>query len=566
MDANYVYYPSDFNNLPTTIPELTFIATCAPMKYIYSKDFPLLVSYLCDPKCILNNINCSGIYIPGQNVSNEYLTLQNRISKTPTMTFRQVLLQLSSNPNATKAKQYEQIMKNWAFKTLYTDPEKKVSISDINVLELYSCICVVANSFIQIKSYLSSYKDTIIQWIKSLLDLIESFECPYQNNIMLTGYMAKIMCSIILEKPLIRYSHELNEFAFKNTTKDGFLLSESRENATIVYHNRYLIMFLQAQCYLFQAGYQIANTINRDLIIKVINNMEKYAGTTNIMRPSFFHTHSGWKDYMTPVTQGDINTLRQMVNFLYNTNDLKGLVDTKWFWSSMTFGDLSVILKSINQVSPSLNYMPLAADGQINTQRIFYLKDLSAKPIDKVELVYHPDNVEVSNISKDSLTISYKNITFPTSYLNLWINGTTSIYIPYHVYNSFIIKHPVTGLAWKYDEGTGKIKLSRGKELNINILNTENIYNNNNGRVSMFTDFGYIYHTNYFLKMCNILLPHDCDFSWYFLKTGEIYNDYGNGYYVGYDPATDAIKIVTSKSPLKVYWKFSENIDSSILH
>lgn len=354
------YFTSMFATLPTDINQLHNIQnTWIPFIYKYPTDLNKLVEYLSDPKCVYDKIKTSPIYVSGTDVSDDIHTTLNKITSAPTMHFRQVLLQLSHNPNEQKVQQYMSIMNNWINKSFYPNIDlnnskttTEIFSSSGNLLEFFNCMIVIGFTFKEMSSLLSIVdQNNIISWISKLYSYLENIPQLYKygNNIAVTGYIARIIFAIILNKPLLPYSQWLNNFVETNVTIDGFMKTESRENMTIAYHERCMIMFMLCQCLLFQSGNPVVSISNQNKLYNVLSNLKKVESTSDINAPSFFHTKTKWTGTMRPANTLAEKQIEQMMNYCYKNADINTLINTTWSWSSMTFGVLIDLLLSINK-------------------------------------------------------------------------------------------------------------------------------------------------------------------------------------------------------------------------
>ncbi len=127
----------------------------------------------------------------------------------------------------------------------------------------------------------------------------------------------------------------------------------------------------------------------------------------------------------------------------------------------------------------------------------------------------------------------------------------------------FNIVHP-NGSPWRY-YATDTIKLKNGLKVRMSIYDNANVFNHILGNVALhdLQNDKYLRHAN-FLLHSDAFVANNGDFSWNFKKTPSgynIYNDYGGGYYVGYDPNQDVVLIVPPGSPLIVSWKIAPAVD-----
>jgi len=550
----FTYYPSYYSQLPQSFADLDYILkNCPPTCYKYGTDFDKLVAYLCNPQSAYNLIFMAPTYIAGTNLSNDTIKAKLNVSLGPTKTFRQVLLALADNPNSTKAAQYEAIMQNWINRTLYTDPANNVPYDKILHIEFFNCVCVVALSYIQIKNFIQN-KDVIEQWIEKLLYILNNCGYfQYMNNISMTGQIARIACAYILGKPLSIYSQYYNDFMNMHCTSDGFLSSESRENATIIYHNRFLIMFLIGQCLLYQSNTPVLSKPNQALLKKVLDNLKPCIGTSPISPPSFFHQKTQWKQDMSPISQSDFDTLMQMYEYVYGTHTTSTLKNTKWFWSSLTFGDLSKILNKISLNPGPVIYLPNLLCVEVGTSITINLNNLSNPVLSSYVFNELPTVIQGQSISPDSVVFK---ATSPCTKTNIVLIGDNKykLYIPISINKMIQIRHP-NGMPWRYDKVKNQIRLKQGDVMTLSTYDSPDVYNNAKKRVGLKYDNMFVRHMMEFLKV-GMLIKNNFDFAWELRSTGEIYNDYAGGKYIGYDATNDCLVMVFNKDVRKVKWVY----------
>lgn len=490
---------------------------------------------------------------------------RNRITRSPTLHFRQTLLQLSRSPNATKAAQYEQIISNWANKTLYTDPSDKVT--DIDHLELYNCVCAIAHSYLCIQSFLQN-KAKVIVWINDLLTVIEKYDCPYKNNILISGYLAKIMCAYILGRNLDTYAYELNEFLAKNVSFAGFVLCESRENATITYHTRFMIMFLLTQCFLYQAGSQVICPWNQKLLQKVLERLSAVIGTSDIPPGSFYHDFTKWNGNMTCISKADYDRIQAMFGYTFGNHDITQLPakDVRWWWSALTLGDIELILKAMNSsTNAPCICMPFLQRKSPNTQDVFDVKTLSDElSITSCAVVGIPPCISSITINDTKLNYTVFNDKVFLAYIRVLLNNKYTASIPIRVVSEFVIKHP-DGRSLKYDISDNTLRLNSGSELPLAIYDNISVFNSKQGRIALSADCGFVRHICNVVKVDHVFMANCVDFAWYLRKTGEIYNDYAGGCSIGYDAKQDALCIVPKNSPLIIKWVFTNTLPTKYL-
>jgi hypothetical protein len=122
----------------------------------------------------------------------------------------------------------------------------------------------------------------------------------------------------------------------------------------------------------------------------------------------------------------------------------------------------------------------------------------------------------------------------------------------------FTISHP-DGRTWKSKQDT--LRLNSGSTIRIKIYAGPEVYNAQAGRVALFVNgdrnlavrhMGFVLYTHQFEKQ-------NFDFAWRLVKSGsgiQLFNDYSNGHWVGYDPKLDVILLVGPDDRRRVTWTF----------
>jgi hypothetical protein len=122
----------------------------------------------------------------------------------------------------------------------------------------------------------------------------------------------------------------------------------------------------------------------------------------------------------------------------------------------------------------------------------------------------------------------------------------------------FTISHP-DGRTWKNKADT--LRLNSGSTIRIEIYAGSDVYNSQAGRVALFENgdrnravrhMGFVLYTHKFEK-------NNFDFAWRLVKSGsgiQLFNDYGNGHWVGYDSKLDVILLVQPDDARRVTWTF----------
>ena len=110
----------------------------------------------------------------------------------------------------------------------------------------------------------------------------------------------------------------------------------------------------------------------------------------------------------------------------------------------------------------------------------------------------------------------------------------------------FTISHP-DGRTWKMIDN--RVRLSQGTTVNFTV-SSQNVYKSSQGHTALLANGDQnlaVRHTGLYMYY-NVFVANNLDWAWQFIKnddgTYQIYNDYGGGYYVGYDSSRDHILIV----------------------
>lgn len=136
-------------------------------------------------------------------------------------------------------------------------------------------------------------------------------------------------------------------------------------------------------------------------------------------------------------------------------------------------------------------------------------------------------------------------------------NAQMSTILPPTGTTNIRISHP-DGRQWKNNGNT--IMLNQGGVMSLDIYNGADVYGNASGRIALFQNGNRglsVRHTG-FIMYTHGFAANNFDFAWYFMRSGDgvmIYNDYGGGYYVGYDAASDRVLIVQPGDSRIVLWR-----------
>ena len=115
------------------------------------------------------------------------------------------------------------------------------------------------------------------------------------------------------------------------------------------------------------------------------------------------------------------------------------------------------------------------------------------------------------------------------------------------------------GRSWKLGSGN-TIKLSSGTAIEVDFGARSDVYKSSQGRVGLFIGGDpskAIRHAGFYLYS-NAFQANNFDFAWYPIKgsnnTVFFYNDYGDGYFIGYDTGSDRLLIVSKTDTRRVAW------------
>lgn len=142
-------------------------------------------------------------------------------------------------------------------------------------------------------------------------------------------------------------------------------------------------------------------------------------------------------------------------------------------------------------------------------------------------------------------------------------NSCTSYYKTINLQDTrptkYIISHP-DGRSWKLDGNI--LKLNTGNQISLQKYNAKDVYNTDNGRVGLFIDgikIKALRHNNYFIVSGSF---ESADyFSWLLIPNEDgykIYNDWGGGYYIGYNTENDSLMILSPGDARIVVWNIDE--------
>lgn len=124
------------------------------------------------------------------------------------------------------------------------------------------------------------------------------------------------------------------------------------------------------------------------------------------------------------------------------------------------------------------------------------------------------------------------------------------------------------GVTWKFDGAN--IRLLRGTEMRVKIIANNALYRSNAMFFLMQNMLNglYIRHAGFILHSHNFA-ANNYDYAWRFIDKGgltyEIYNDYGGGFYLGYDSGSDQVLIVPKNDGRRMIWRSNVRIPDKYL-
>jgi len=125
----------------------------------------------------------------------------------------------------------------------------------------------------------------------------------------------------------------------------------------------------------------------------------------------------------------------------------------------------------------------------------------------------------------------------------------------------FNISHPNGGVLSFINGGNGKVHLKQGNPINFQKYTGNDVYNAQSDNLAFFKDGNSslsMRHTGFIIYL-HPFTPNNFDFAWYLEPDGNgfnIFNEYGGGTYLGYNPETDELMIVPPAN--KVTWLINE--------
>lgn len=169
-------------------------------------------------------------------------------------------------------------------------------------------------------------------------------------------------------------------------------------------------------------------------------------------------------------------------------------------------------------------------------------------------------NVPTHTLLPNTTYSLFTNINPQGSPLPFTVNSVLTLTIS--SLTGLTIAHP-DGRTWKAN-GTA-LQLNSGSTMSLDAYNSPQVYNNSNGRVALFmngdTNLA-VNHNNFVMSTTAFVTgtTYDFNYAWQFVASGtgyQIYNDYGGGFWVGYDAPTDRILIVSGTDARRVTWNIS---------
>lgn len=125
-------------------------------------------------------------------------------------------------------------------------------------------------------------------------------------------------------------------------------------------------------------------------------------------------------------------------------------------------------------------------------------------------------------------------------------------------FKDIVISHP-DGRQWKNDVSFAR--LNRGEPAKFSIYSDVTIIDNNLKRFGILQNSNLhqaVEHFNFEIRITP-LRHNDINFSWCIMKAGTdtvyLYNQWNNGWFIGYDESKDVLMIVKNSDPRKVAWR-----------
>ena len=567
MDALYkafVYYPDEYDRLPTDPAALAYIAAnCPPMSFHPDKDLDRAVAYLCEPRCLQNGAHFEHLYVAGTDTKTTQTQTMVEISQSPTRTFRETLVRLADAPTPAKAAQYASILRNWANRSLYTGQDAALMVDTLDYrrtqLELNACICVITMSFMQIRALLDAPTTTLaLGWIAKLYDVACFLKREYYpDNKGMQAALAKIACCIALRRPgdlrdLAAY-HAL--FLARNLTAQGFLICEVRRNMTIEYHYRFLVMFLLGQVLLRAAGAQVVAPGLQATLAKAIANVSAYADVKSVLAPTPFHAFASWTGAMSSVSERAVAGVRQMHAFAYADPDPAKLVDAVYDTSSFTMARVSALVRAV--VGPR----PVADGVRVPAPLFVFPGQIVAVPLSDLFEGAPPGDARVARLPPSVAAATASGTALQVTAAATWADdrgqrlecasGTRVAAVPVRVMRPVQLELAPGKGGLRFDAAAGLLRLRAGEELPLALLDSPEIRNAAKGWRGIATPRGLLRASARTVKPdASPNVYDDEGVAWDIRPDGTVWNAGG---FLGYDAAADTV-VVTAPSAARVRW------------
>jgi hypothetical protein len=115
---------------------------------------------------------------------------------------------------------------------------------------------------------------------------------------------------------------------------------------------------------------------------------------------------------------------------------------------------------------------------------------------------------------------------------------------------------------WKLT-ADNRIRLNQGTPIEVDLMARPDVFKSNEGRIALFVDGNPARAIRHFGLLLSIssFLPANYDFAWFPIRgannTVVFYNDYGGGYVIGYDSASDGLLLVRASDSRAVNWRIT---------
>ena len=167
--------------------------------------------------------------------------------------------------------------------------------------------------------------------------------------------MAQILSELQLQNKLTTdYNMFYENFVQTYVTTSGFAKSElTRQNMTISYHVRFMIMFMIGQCLLYVLGQPIISKASQTCLYTLMNNVRPFTSNiypmpNGVPPTTIFNVNANpsWTTSMQSVHLVDVQAIDQMMEYVYGDHDVTKIANTS-VWSSYIFGNLQDLLVSL---------------------------------------------------------------------------------------------------------------------------------------------------------------------------------------------------------------------------